>query len=213
METYLALAYDFERKVSPDFTVRTSFTNLNQSIVALMGPSGSGKTTLLRCLAGLDRPSRGYIHFGSEIWYDTERRIDLSPQKRRVGYVSQDFSLFPHLTVFGNIQYGLKNLRLTEKRMRAEGLLRLVKLEGLGHRYPFQLSGGQKQRVALARALAIQPRLLLLDEPLSSLDQDNRKSLRGELREFLVKSALPTILVTHSEEEAAVIADRVITLS
>jgi len=145
------------------------------SLTVLFGPSGSGKSTTLRCLAGLDRPERGTIRFGDEIWSDAGRGIFLPPQRRRIGYLFQDYALFPHLRVAQNIGYGLGKIAAAARRRRIEEITALLGLAGLEDRYPRQLSGGQQQRVALARALVCRPRLLLLDEPLSALDAPTRE--------------------------------------
>src|SRR5205823_4699837 len=144
--------------------------------------SGSGKSTALRCLAGLERPDRGTIRFGDEIWFDSARGIFLPPQRRRIGYLFQDYALFPHLRVAQNIAYGLAKFA---RQQRIEEITALLGLSGLEDRYPKQLSGGQQQRVALARALVCRPRLLLLDEPLSALDAPTREHLRRQLRRWL----------------------------
>jgi molybdate transport system ATP-binding protein len=180
------------------------------SLTVLFGPSGSGKSTTLRCLAGLDRPERGTIRFGDEIWSDAARRIFLPPQRRRIGYLFQDYALFPHLRVAQNIGYGLGNIASAERRQRIDEITALLSLAGLENRYPRQLSGGEQQRVALARALVCRPRLLLLDEPLSALDAPTREHLRRQLRHWLVELRLSTILVTHDPIEALALGDHVV---
>src|SRR5215216_2421040 len=180
------------------------------SLTVLFGPSGSGKSTTLRCLAGLDRPERGTIRFGDEIWSDAGRGIFLPPQRRRIGYLFQDYALFPHLRVAQNIAYGLGKIAAAERRERIEEMTALLELTGLEDRYPKQLSGGQQQRVALARALVCRPRLLLLDEPLSALDAPTREHLRRQLRHWLVQLRIATILVTHDRIEALALGDHVV---
>jgi sulfate/thiosulfate transport system ATP-binding protein len=182
-------------------------------LIALLGPSGSGKTTLLRALAGLEPIDAGSIHFGAT------DATHLSVQARRVGFVFQHYALFKHMTVADNIAFGLsvrtggdKPNRATQ-RQRANELLDLVQLSGLGHRYPAQLSGGQKQRVALARALAIEPRVLLLDEPFGALDAKVRKDLRRWLRQLHDQTGVTTVFVTHDQEEALELADRVVVMN
>jgi molybdate transport system ATP-binding protein len=182
------------------------------SVTVLFGPSGSGKTTILRCLAGLERPDSGHVRFGDETWYDSARRIDWAPQRRGVGYLFQEHALFPHLTIAGNIAYGLGGVPGLDKRRRVAEAVRLLGLEGLEGRYPNQLSGGQRQRVALARALVRRPRLLLLDEPLSALDAPTREQLRWELRRLLLDVGTPTLLVTHDRVEAIALGDWVVVL-
>src|SRR6266705_514146 len=179
------------------------------SLTVLFGRSGSGKSTTLRCLAGLERPERGTIRFGDEIWFDAARGIFLPPQRRRIGYLFQDYALFPHLRVAQNIGYGLGKIAAPERRQRIEEITTLLGLAGLEDRYPRQLSGGQQQRVALARALVCRPRLLLLDEPLSALDAPSREDLRRQLRHWLVALRLSTIMVTHDRIEAFALGDHV----
>ncbi|MET4683508.1 sulfate/molybdate ABC transporter ATP-binding protein [Brevundimonas faecalis] len=177
--------------------------------LALLGPSGSGKTTLLRIMAGLDRPTRGQVSFNGEDF------LALSPRERRVGMVFQSYALFRHMTVADNIAFGLKVRPRGSRPSRADiarrvdDLLRLIQLEGYGSRFPSQLSGGQRQRVALARALAIEPRLLLLDEPFGALDARVRRDLRRWLRDVHEQTGVTTVLVTHDQEEALELADRV----
>jgi molybdate transport system ATP-binding protein len=181
-------------------------------VTVLFGPSGSGKTTILRCLAGLDRPEEGFIRFGGQTWFDATRRLHQAPQRRDVGYVAQDYALFPHLSAAGNIAYGLAGLGAARCRARVAEAAALLGLAGLEGRYPAQLSGGQQQRVALARALAREPRLLLLDEPLSALDAPTRGQLRRELRRVLAELPAPTVLVTHDRVEAQALGDAVVVL-
>ena len=181
-------------------------------VMVLFGPSGSGKTTILRCLAGLDRPQEGFIRFGGEVWFDAKARINRLPQQRRLAYVSQDYGLFPHLTVEQNIQFGMDGTS-GNARDRVEALLRTVHLEGMAGRLPTQLSGGERQRVALARALARDPRLILLDEPLAALDLPLRDPMRRELRQFLRSVAVPSVVVTHDRVDALTLGDRMAVLS
>jgi molybdate transport system ATP-binding protein len=182
------------------------------SVTALIGPSGCGKTTVLRCLAGLDAPGAGRVTWGAEIWFDDSRRNHRSPQQRGIGFLFQDYALFPHLTVFENIAYGLVAASDAEARRRVGELINMLQLAGLEARYPRELSGGQQQRVALARTVAPRPRLLLLDEPLSALDTPTRVELRQELRRVLTAWGIPTIFVTHDPAEVRILADRVIVL-
>ncbi len=182
-------------------------------LLALLGPSGSGKTTLLRIIAGLEGHESGTVAFDGQ---STDR---LSVQERRVGFVFQHYALFRHLTIFDNVAYGLRvrprraRPGADDIRRRVLALLDLVQLGGLEKRYPAQLSGGQRQRVALARALAIEPRVLLLDEPFGALDARVRKDLRGWLREIHVKTGQTTVFVTHDQDEAMELADRVAILN
>lgn len=182
-------------------------------LIALLGPSGSGKTTLLRLIAGLESPSAGQVFFGGQ---DASSR---SVQARNVGFVFQHYALFRHMTVAENIGFGLRVRPAANRpskrdiRARAIELLRLVQLEGLEDRYPNQLSGGQRQRVALARAMAIEPQVLLLDEPFGALDAQVRRELRRWLREIHDATGHTTIFVTHDQEEALELADRVVVMS
>ena len=186
-----------------------SFSAPQGAFVALLGPSGSGKTTLLRILGGLEFPDAGSVHFADLNW------LGVPARHRRAGFVFQNYALFRHMTVAQNIAFGL-NVRPRRERpsrpeigRRVEELLALVQLDGFGKRYPSQLSGGQRQRVALARALAIEPRILLLDEPFGALDAKVRKELRGWLRALHERLGLTTIFVTHDQEEAFAVADLV----
>jgi molybdate transport system ATP-binding protein len=181
-------------------------------VTVLFGPSGSGKTTILRCLAGLDRPQEGFIRLGEEVWFDAAAGINRSPQQRRLAYVSQDYGLFPHLTVDQNIRFGMDAGRL-QARDRVDAILHTVHLEGMAGRYPSQLSGGERQRVALARALARDPQLILLDEPLAALDLPLRDPMRQELRQFLRTIDVPSVVVTHDRVDALTLGDRMAVLS
>jgi sulfate transport system ATP-binding protein len=182
-------------------------------LIALLGPSGSGKTTLLRIIAGLEHADTGAVSFGGVDMADTPLR------ERQIGFVFQHYALFKHMTVRDNVSFGLsvrprnKRPQQREIRRRANELLDLVQLAGLGDRYPHQLSGGQRQRVALARALAIEPRVLLLDEPFGALDAKVRKELRSWLRELHHKTGVTTVFVTHDQEEALELADRVVIMN
>jgi len=181
-------------------------------LLALVGPSGSGKSTVLRSIAGLYQPRYGFIQQGSDTWLDTDRRIRESPQRRRTGLVFQDYSLFPHLNVFDNIKIAMGHIEPAGRREETMRLLDVVHLKGLEHRYPHGLSGGQQQRVAVARALARQPRVLLLDEPFSAVDQMTRQRLQNELARLRQRIEVPIILVTHDLNEASVLADRICVL-
>jgi molybdate transport system ATP-binding protein len=175
------------------------------SVTVLFGPSGAGKTTVLRLIAGLDTPDAGSIRCDEEVWYvgAGTKRINLPPQKRRVGYLSQDYAIFPHLTVRGNVAYGVRG------GAALPDLLARFELGELAERYPRQLSGGQLQRVALARALAAEPRVLLLDEPLSALDDPTRLRMRADLRRLLARAGMPAIVVTHDRIEALALGDSI----
>ena len=186
-----------------------SLTAPQGAFVALLGPSGSGKTTLLRILGGLELPDSGTVRFADLNW------LDMPARERKAGFVFQHYALFKHMTVAKNIAFGLEVRPRAERPSKAdithrvEELLELVQLQGLGGRYPSQLSGGQRQRVALARALAIEPRMLLLDEPFGALDAKVRKELRVWLRHIHDKAGVTSVFVTHDQEEAFAMADLV----
>lgn len=179
-------------------------------LVALLGPSGSGKTTILRMVAGLEYADGGHIYFGDQ------DATDIPVRDRGVGFVFQHYALFPHMTVAQNIAFGMEISKVKRDKAaisaRVDELLRLVRLEGLGDRFPAQISGGQRQRVALARALAVDPKVLLLDEPFGALDANVRRDLRRWLREIHSELGITTLFVTHDQEEALDLADRVVIL-
>lgn len=177
-------------------------------VVGLLGQSGSGKSTLLRIIAGLESPRVGAVTINGVTMVNKDRFVQ--PERRGVGMVFQDYALFPHMTVAQNIAFGLIGLSRTEKVKRVAEMLELVKLQEYGKRYPHELSGGQQQRVAFARALAPSPKLLLMDEPFSSLDADLKHSIREELRTMLRQANTTSILVTHDEADAAAICDRTV---
>lgn len=177
-------------------------------LLALVGPSGGGKSTILRTIAGLSKPDFGTITCNKDTWLDTESGVNVSTQQRRIGMVFQNYALFPHLTAQENIIEGLRHLPPPDRRKRAEELLSLVHLSGLGGRKPVALSGGQQQRIAVARALARDPSVLLLDEPFSAVDKATRQRLYLELSELRQQFGMPMILVTHDLDEAALLADR-----
>lgn len=177
------------------------------TVLILFGPSGSGKTTILRAVAGLEWPEEGAIRFVSRTWLDTASGIRVSPQDRQIGYMAQDYALFPNYSVAGNIAYGLGDLTVPDRKKRVDELLDLFHLREFEQAKPRELSGGQQQRVALARAVAPRPQLLLLDEPLSALDAPTRAQLRGELRGLLKQLAVPSIIVTHDWAEALTLGD------
>ena len=178
------------------------------SLTAILGPSGSGKTTLLRVLAGFERADKGTIRIGDAVVDGPGTYI--APERRRIGYVPQEGSLFPHLTVEANIGFGLS--ARDRRSGQAARMLEMVGLGGLGRRYPHQLSGGQQQRVALARALAIEPAVVLLDEPFASLDAHLRATVRAEVQDIFRRAGTTAVLVTHDQDEALSVADRVAAL-
>ncbi|MEI8351476.1 MAG: ABC transporter ATP-binding protein [bacterium] len=190
--------------------IRGDFAPSSALITVLYGPSGCGKSTVLRCLAGLERPSSGSIHFAGRMWFDEVSGTALPPQQRGVGFLFQDYALFPHMTVVDNIGYALVHRPAKERRRRVDELIERFRLAGLERHMPDQISGGQQQRVALARSLAGDPVLLLLDEPLSAVDTFLRETLRAELRSLLCQIAKPVIMVTHDWREVQALADEVI---
>jgi len=193
----------------PSFTVDINFEAGNE-LVVLFGQSGSGKTTTLRCIAGLEKPTGGKITVNGKVYFDCHKRIDLPPQQRSLGYVFQNYALFPHMDVKKNITYGLKGRTDQEKERRMREMLQLLHIEGLEDHYPSQLSGGQKQRVALARALAPGPDLLLLDEPFSALDMIVRMKLREKIKLIQKELNIPVLFITHNPVEAFTLADMVV---
>jgi len=183
-------------------------------IVALLGPSGSGKTTLLRAIAGLELPTQGSIRIGEQKVFDSADRTEVPVEKRALGFVFQSYALWPHRTVYQNVAYGLK-LRKTaqdETRERVHAVLKNLGLGDLAERHPHQLSGGQQQRVALARSLVYNPRVILLDEPLSNLDAKLREEARIWLRRLIIELNLSAVCVTHDQAEAMAMADKVVLL-
>jgi molybdate transport system ATP-binding protein len=208
------LQASIQRKFGGGFRLNVAFKTETPpgSVLVVFGPSGSGKTTLLRCLAGLESVDQGSIEFDETIWCDTERRLLVRPQQRHIGYVPQDYGLFPHLSVRRNIVYGIPRSVLEKEKTWVDQLISVLGLQDLQHHLPSGISGGQRQRVALARALARRPKLLLLDEPLSALDAPTRASLRLELRRTLRELAVPAVLVTHDWEDTLTLGDQMILL-
>ena len=189
-----------------DFQLDASLHVAEGEVVALFGASGVGKTTLLRCLAGLELPEQGNIVVSGETWLDIATRINLPPQQRRVGYMFQDYALFPNMSVRGNLEFAL---RKGADHNRVNELLELMALGELQHRKPDSLSGGQKQRVALARALSSEPRLLLLDEPFSALDAEMRSRLHDEILRLQKHFGITTVIVSHDVSEVCKLTSRV----
>ncbi|MEH2072746.1 MAG: molybdate ABC transporter permease subunit [Nostoc sp.] len=189
-------------KILPSFDLKVSFTTNDQPL-GLLGSSGAGKSMILRCIAGIETPTRGRIVLNGRVLFDSEKGINLPSRDRRIGFLVQNYALFPHMSVAQNIAFGLpKGLSPASIRVQVEELLLTVQLQGLGDRYPHQLSGGQQQRVALARALASQPEALLLDEPFSALDTHLRSQLEQQMIETLADYQGVTLFVTHNMEEA-----------
>src|SRR5579885_2565899 len=182
--------------------------------LVLLGESGAGKSTVLRLLAGLLYPEKGHIALDGVVYFDSEQQIAIAPQERPFGYVFQDYVLFPHLTVFENVAFGLRAQRVARHsvQQRVMEALEQVHMADLAQRRPAQLSGGQQQRVAIARALVLQPELLLLDEPLAALDVQTRREVRQELRRLLAETGITTVLVTHHYLEALLFGERILVL-
>ncbi|MDD4601562.1 sn-glycerol-3-phosphate import ATP-binding protein UgpC [bioreactor metagenome] len=192
-----------------------SATIADGEFVSILGPSGCGKTTMLRMVAGFERPTEGDIYIGDKLISSGQNGTFLPPEKRNIGMVFQSYAVWPHMTVFQNIAYPLKIQKVSKAEMtdRTNKALELVHLEGYGERFPHQLSGGQQQRVALARALVGEPRLLLLDEPLSNLDAKLRESMRFEIKDLQKKLKITVIYVTHDQAEAMAMSDRIIVMN
>ena len=184
-------------------------------VVSLLGPSGSGKTTLLRAVAGLEAPHRGTIRIDERVVFDSAQRVELPAEKRNLGLVFQSYALWPHRTVADNVAYGLKlrNVATSESKPRVQTALANLGLGQLGARLPHQLSGGQQQRVAIARALVYNPPVILMDEPLSNLDAKLREEARAWLRELILKMKLSALVVTHDQNEAMAMSDRILLLN
>ncbi|EPK6500201.1 ABC transporter ATP-binding protein [Klebsiella aerogenes] len=184
-------------------------------VVSLLGPSGSGKTTLLRAVAGLEKPTAGRITIGNSVVYDGSPRSEIPAEERNLGLVFQSYALWPHKTVFDNVAYPLKLRKVAsgEIKQRVQSVLEQLGLGHLGNRHPHQLSGGQQQRVAIGRALVYNPPVILLDEPLSNLDAKLREEARVFLRELIIKLGLSALMVTHDQNEAMAISDRILLLN
>jgi len=185
-----------------------------KGILSLLGPSGCGKTTLLRCIAGLEVPDDGSIYIDNKLQTSIGEAVLVPPYAREIGFVFQNYALWPHMTVYSNVAFGLKLKKIPDREIKKKvaSALELVGLHQLDQRYPSQLSGGQQQRVALARSIAMEPRLILLDEPLSNLDAKLREEMRVELKKLIRKIGISALYVTHDQEEAFVISDTVIVM-
>lgn len=188
----------------------TSFIIQSGSLTTLLGPSGCGKTTLLRMIAGLETPDSGEIWFEDRCVFSSEKKINIPPEKRGLGFVFQDFALWPHMTVFENVAFGLRAAGKTDKLdEKVKNALHAVQLDDFAQRYPHQLSGGQQQRVAFARAIVIEPTCILFDEPLSALDALLREEMRSELRTLITKLGITGVFVTHDQIEAMSMSDAI----
>lgn len=205
MELQVSISKKLTGGNSNEFTLDADFKCHNEMIV-LFGPSGAGKTLTLDCIAGLERPDAGYISVNNTVYFDSEKNINISPQRRKVGYLFQNYALFPHLTVEENIMFGVRSYNIKE----LEKMLNLFEIHGFEKRYPSQLSGGQRQRVALARALITQPQILLLDEPFSAIDHITRVRLRRDLKKIRQIIEIPIVLITHNPVEAYTMADTLV---
>ena len=201
------------RRILPDITIDVELA-FSRGILVLFGPSGAGKTTVLNCLAGLQKPDSGIISLDDKVFFSSKDSINIPARIRRIGYVFQDYALFPHMTVKDNALYGIPGRCKKDQgyRMSVLEVMEMLKITHLQDRYPGQLSGGEKQRVALARALMVEPDLLLLDEPLSALDFTTRRNLQAELKQLQRIWRIPFVLVTHSRKEMHALGDEVLFL-
>lgn len=186
------------------FDLEVSFTCEDKDMLVMIGPSGGGKTTIVRMIAGLETPDEGRIVYGDEVWFDASRRINLPPRKRKLGYVFQDYTLFPHLSLYRNAAFAAVD------KGDVDGLLTLFGIDHLRDRKPDKVSGGERQRCAICQALARRPRVMLLDEPFSALDVVTRRSLREELRAMKSGLSFPVVYVTHDIQEALFLADEIL---
>lgn len=211
----IAIAIEHEFPVREGgFHLDVNFSS-DENCVCFFGHSGSGKTLTMQAVAGLFTPRRGRIEIGGRIVFDSENSVSLPTRLRRLGYLFQDYALFPHLTVRRNIAFGLENSAVPaftgkKARLRVDEMLQAFEIEALGDQFPAQISGGQKQRVALARALANQPDILLLDEPFSALDPLMRERMRRHCKQLLARFGTPTIIITHDPADVAVFAESVL---
>jgi len=209
------LKVDIRKRLESDkggaFNLDVRFVADN-GITILFGPSGSGKTTTLRAIAGIIEPDEGTIKVGERSFFDSASGVDMSMQKRRVGYVFQDYALFPHLTAEQNVSYGIKNQTKAQRSEAAQNMLALFKVDQIRRRYPANMSGGEQQRVALARALASDPSVVLLDEPLSAVDVETRAGLLDEIATAQARTKIPFVYVTHNTAEALRLGSQVVVL-
>lgn len=196
---------------SPSFVLDVSL-QVSPGITILFGPSGAGKSTVLDCIAGLARPDAGRIAVGEEVLFDSERVVNLPPQSRRIAYVFQTLALFPHMTAEENVSYGLDGLPQAERSARVEEILNAFRIEKTRARKPSEISGGERQRIALARSLVTQPRVLLLDEPLTGLDAKLKSAIVDDLRAWNAARRIPILYVTHTREEVDALGERVVAM-
>lgn len=197
----------------PDFSLDVDLDLPGRGVTALYGHSGSGKTTCLRCIAGLERAEQGFIQINDEVWQDSRQKLFVPPHKRALGYVFQEASLFPHLSVQANLEFGLRRIARQQRRVDMDHATQLL---GIGHlldRHPQHLSGGERQRVGIARALLTSPRLLLMDEPLAALDSQRKSEILPYLERLHDELDIPVLYVSHSQDEVARLADHIVLLS
>lgn len=207
----MGLTIDIERKL-PGFKLKINLA-CGQEIIGILGASGSGKSMLLNCIAGLVKPDKGKIALHDTVFFDSDKKINIPPQDRKTGYLFQNYAMFPHLTVAENIAFGLDHLPKAEQQNRVTELLESFHLADMGKRYPAQLSGGQQQRVALARAMAVEPKIILLDEAFSALDAYLKTHMIKETIESLKKFQGITLFVTHNMDEAYRLCNRIVFLN
>jgi molybdate transport system ATP-binding protein len=200
-------------RVYPGFSLDVDLNLPGRGVTALYGHSGSGKTTCLRCIAGLERAEQGFVQINDEVWQDSEKGLFVPPHKRALGYVFQEASLFPHLSVLANLQFGLKRIAKSQRRV---DMAQATELLGIGHlleRHPQHLSGGERQRVGIARALLTSPKLLLMDEPLAALDSQRKSEILPYLQRLHDELDIPVLYVSHAQDEVARLADHLVLLS
>lgn len=197
----------------PEFSVDVDLVLPGRGVTALYGHSGSGKTTCLRCIAGLEKPESGFIRINDEVWQDTANGLFVPPHKRALGYVFQEASLFPHLSVRGNLEFGLRRIPADQRHVDLQHATQLLGIEHLLERRPDKLSGGERQRIGIARALLTSPRLLLLDEPLAALDSKRKSEILPYLERLHDELDIPMLYVSHSQDEVARLADHLVLMS
>ncbi len=200
------------RKKLGRLEIDVAFQSEKARVIALYGPSGAGKTSVISMIAGLIRPDSGSIRLNGAVFYDSDKKTNMVPEKRRIGYVFQDGKLFPHLTVKSNLEYGMKLISRSDRKVGFDEVVSLLGIEQLLGRRPGKLSGGEKQRVAIGRALLTSPRLLLMDEPLASLDSSRKNELMPFIKKLRDQYQIPIVYVTHSQEEIFAVADGVVVM-
>ena len=205
----MQLSVNLQKRLSANFALEAKFS-IPPGVTMLFGASGSGKTTLLRCIAGLIRPDSGQIKIGEQILFDSDAQVDVPVRQRRVGFLFQNLALFPHLSVVKNIEYGLDGLDRTHAQQRTEEIFKSFRISGVRNQKPSEISGGERQRVALARTLVTDPRVLMLDEPLSALDYVTQSQIIEDLRAWNAARNIPILYVTHSQREVFALGERVI---